>query len=112
MEFHDVVGTIRDAVSARRVFGEPVERDGVVVIPAAMVLGGGGGGAGDVSGSPQEGGGFGLLARPVGAFVISHGGARWVPAVDVTFFGVVAAVVVAVSLLVRRRNQVTRAIPA
>lgn len=34
----------RDAITAQRVFGDPVERDGVVVIPAAAVRGGGGGG--------------------------------------------------------------------
>lgn len=101
MEFRELVGTIRDVLSARRVFGEPVERDGVVVIPAAVVFGGGGGGVGN-NGALQEGGGFGLMARPVGAFVISHGGARWVPAMDVNRLGIFAGVVVAAWLLRRR----------
>ncbi len=94
MEFGQLVSTIRDTLSARRVFGEPVERDGVVVIPAAVVMGGGGGGAGTVDGGPQEGGGFGLLAWPVGAFVISNGTARWVPSIDVNFLGIVAMITV------------------
>jgi hypothetical protein len=33
----------RDAIAAERVYAEPVEGDGVTVIPAAVVLGGGGG---------------------------------------------------------------------
>ncbi|HEX9335282.1 MAG TPA: sporulation protein [Pseudonocardiaceae bacterium] len=105
MEFGQLVSTIRDTLSARRVFGEPVERDGVVVIPAAVVMGGGGGGAGTVDGGPQEGGGFGLLAWPVGAFVISNGTARWVPSIDVNVLGMVAAMLAAALLGGRRRRH-------
>jgi uncharacterized spore protein YtfJ len=93
--------TIRETLTARRVFGEPIERDGVVVIPAAVVYGGGGGGVGVPQG---DGGGFGLLARPTGAFVVKDGTARWVPALDVNRLGVVAGVVAVVWLLARRRS--------
>jgi uncharacterized spore protein YtfJ len=93
--------TIRETLTARRVFGEPIERDGVVVIPAAVVYGGGGGGVGVPQG---DGGGFGLLARPTGAFVVKDGTARWVPALDVNRLGVVAGVVVVAWLLARRRS--------
>jgi uncharacterized spore protein YtfJ len=97
----ELLTTIRETLTARRVFGEPIERDGVVVIPAAVVYGGGGGGVG----APQgEGGGFGLLARPTGAFVVKDGTARWVPALDVNRLGVVAGVVAVVWLLARRRS--------
>jgi uncharacterized spore protein YtfJ len=71
----------QDAMAASRVYGEPVERDGVTVIPAAAV-GGGGGGGGD--NENNGGGGFGLKARPVGAYVIGPGEqVEWKPAVDV-----------------------------
>ncbi len=70
---------VRDALAARTVYGEPVERDGVTVIPAASVRGGGGGG-GDAEGN--GGGGFGLVGRPVGAYVIKDGEVTWKPAVD------------------------------
>jgi len=73
----------RDAITVRRVYGDPIERDGVVVIPAAAVAGGGGGGGGiDQLGQTGSGSGFGLHARPVGAFVIRDGDARWEPAID------------------------------
>jgi uncharacterized spore protein YtfJ len=70
---------VRDAIAVRRVYGDPIERDGVTVIPAAIVRGGGGGG-GDNEGN--GGGGFGLHARPVGAYIIENGEVRWKPAVD------------------------------
>jgi uncharacterized spore protein YtfJ len=73
----------RDAITVRRVYGDPIERDGTVVIPAAAVAGGGGGGGGvDQSGNTGAGSGFGLHARPVGAFVIRNGEVRWEPAPD------------------------------
>ena len=70
----------QDAIAVKRVYGEPVERDGVTVIPAASV-GGGGGGGGD--NENNGGGGFGLKARPVGAYVISGEKVEWKPAIDV-----------------------------
>ena len=70
----------RDAVNVRRVYGDPIERDGVTVVPAAVVIGGTGGG-GDNEGN--GGGGFGLFARPIGAWEIRNGAVQWRPVVDV-----------------------------
>jgi uncharacterized spore protein YtfJ len=47
MDVQEFLGQVGDAVTVKRVFGEPYERDGVTVIPAAVVLGGGGGGGGE-----------------------------------------------------------------
>ena len=69
----------RDALNVRRVYGDPVERDGVTVVPAALVIGGTGGG-GDNEGN--GGGGLGVFARPVGAWEIRDGVVRWRPVVD------------------------------
>jgi uncharacterized spore protein YtfJ len=60
----EILGGARDAITVRRVYGEPIEQEGMTVVPAAAVLGGGGGG-GDSEGN--GGGGFGVAARPVGA---------------------------------------------
>ena len=76
----ELLGGARDAITVKRVFGDPIETEGVTVIPAAKV-GGGGGGGGDSEG--DGGGGFGLGAKPVGAYVIKGDDVRWVPAVDV-----------------------------
>ncbi len=76
---------VGDRASVSTVFGEPVERDGVTVIPAATLFGGGGGGSGrnPATGERGDGGGFGVLARPAGAYVIKDGEVSWQPAVDV-----------------------------
>jgi len=70
----------RDAITVRRIYGDPIEQNGVTVVPAAAVIGGSGGG-GDEQGN--SGGGFGLLGRPVGAWIIRKDEATWKPAVDV-----------------------------
>jgi hypothetical protein len=79
-----VLSEARDALTARRVYGEPYEKNGLTVIPAATVRGGGGVGGGEGPDGKGEGGGFGLSAHPAGAWVIEDGVARWRPAVDVT----------------------------
>jgi uncharacterized spore protein YtfJ len=94
----DTVNQMRDAITVRRVYGEPYQVDGVTIIPAAHVAGGGGGG-GDTRGN--GGSGFGLSARPVGAWIIKDGDARWRPALDlnrVIFMGQVAGIVMFLSL--------------
>ncbi len=88
----DIVMRAQDVLTVRRVFGEPIERDGVTVIPVARVLGGGGAGIGEDGSAPEggaggrgtgSGGGYGLKAVPAGVMVIRGGTVSWRPAVDV-----------------------------
>jgi uncharacterized spore protein YtfJ len=86
----------RVGLSARAaaVFGEPVERDGVTVIPvakAAWGFGGGGGsqaptrasrGGGEESPSQGSGGGGGGVVTPLGFIEVREAGARFVPRRD------------------------------
>ena len=78
------MGPLREAMRLVHVFGEPCERDSVTVLPVAVVRGGAGGGTGTKD-QLDEGGGvaFGVLARPVGVYVLTDGRVEWVPAVDV-----------------------------
>jgi uncharacterized spore protein YtfJ len=69
----------RDAITVKRVYGDPVQSEGVTLVPAATVRGGAGGG-GDSEGN--GGGGFGIVSRPIGAYVIREGSVSWRPAVD------------------------------
>ena len=46
MKVAELATTVGDAITVRRVFAEPYERDGVTVIAAATVAGGAGGGGG------------------------------------------------------------------
>ena len=83
----DSIKGTRDALTVRRVFGDPYAVDGVTIIPVARVAGGAGGGAGegmdDHEPSRGFGTGFGLGAYPVGVYEIRGGELAWKPAVDV-----------------------------
>jgi uncharacterized spore protein YtfJ len=84
MDVSEVAQTIRESLSVKRVFGEPVERDGTTVIPVAKIRGGGGGGGGGnaSTGDSGSGAGFAVGAKPCGAYVIRDGVVRWEPALD------------------------------
>jgi uncharacterized spore protein YtfJ len=98
-----MVEQARDTMTVRRVYGEPIERDGTLVIPAAAVAGGGGGGGGvDIDGQTGSGGGFGAYARPVGAFVIRDGNVHWEPVVDRDRQLVIGAALAATGVLLIR----------
>ena len=81
----ELLARLTDNATVRRVYGEPYQRDGITVIPAAEIRAGGGLGRGS-SDQPQtgEGGGVGLTARPVGAYVIKDGSVTWEPAFDLS----------------------------
>jgi uncharacterized spore protein YtfJ len=113
MDVQEVLMQARDAVSVKRVYGEPIEKNGVTFIPAARVGGGAGGGGGEGEMPQGEGGGkvgtgqgdgsgFGLAGRPAGAFVIRGDQVRWQPAVDVNKIIMGAQVVAVVALLTVR----------
>lgn len=118
MDVKDILEQARDTMTARRVYGEPIERDGLLLVPAATVMGGGGAGRGEskptAEGAPAGeggGGGWGGMARPAGAFVISQGQVHWQPAVDVNriILGgqliTIAALLVLRSILKARRRR-------
>ena len=72
-----VVGGRADA---RVVYGEPVQRDDVTVIPVAKVrwgFGGGGGTSEQAEGGSGSGGGGGLSATPLGYIEIREGSAEY-----------------------------------
>ncbi len=94
MDITETIAGVKDALgerlSAQTAYGDPVEVDGVTVIPVARVaLGfGAGGGVGEAKHSengedaPQPvggGGGGGGAVQPLGFIEITSTGARWVP---------------------------------
>ena len=100
----DIVTRVGDQLGIRRVFGEPVERDGVMVIPVAVAIGGGGGGTGpDDEGA---GGGFGGMVRGIGVYTIANGQVRFIPAIDTTALATLGVLLVGLSLCARGRRRV------
>jgi uncharacterized spore protein YtfJ len=106
MDPKTILEKAQDAMSARSVYAEPYTEGGMTIIPVAAVRGGGGGGGDERA---NGGGGFGLSARPVGAYVIHDGEVQWKPAIDyerVAIAGLLvagAALVTVSSLAARRR---------
>lgn len=110
MDVENILARATDNLSARRAFGAAYEKDGMLIIPVALVIGGAGGGTSRArranpaarpdmppeegagvqdatsqdSGRTDAGGGFGGLVLPSGAYVVKGDQVRWVPAVDVT----------------------------
>ena len=112
MDVETILAKASENLSVRRAFGTAYEKDGLLIIPVALVAGGGGGGTGTArnrsgdpaarpdgppgagpegqdaasrdSGRTGAGGGFGGLVLPSGAYVVKGDQVRWVPAVDTT----------------------------
>lgn len=100
---NEIIEKAREAMTVERVFGAPIERDGIVVIPAAKVRGGAGGGSGrDGEERTGWGGGFGMMATPAGAYVIKEGVVHWQPALDVNRIILGGQILAIVALLVIR----------
>jgi uncharacterized spore protein YtfJ len=104
----EAVSQAKDVINVRRVYGEPYQEEGLTIIPAANVTGGGGGG-GDTAGN--GGAGFGVRAKPAGAWVIKDGEATWRPAFDLNRTVLVGQLIAIVALLVTRSIVKTLAKP-
>jgi uncharacterized spore protein YtfJ len=118
MNVSEVLGQARDAISVQRVFGDPIEKNGVMVIPVARVMGGAGGGDGarepeaeaGAAGETVQGGaaaapsgiGFGVMAGPAGAYVIKGDQVRWEPAVSIERMTVIVGSFAVMALLILR----------
>ena len=105
MDAEIILARMAENLSIRRAFGAAYEKDGMLIIPVALVAGGGGGGTSRTrhrnsapgpdtlsapdatpreSGPADAGGGFGGLVLPAGAYVVRGDQVRWVPAVNPT----------------------------
>lgn len=103
MNGEEILGKSREPL--RRAFGAPIDREGVALVPVAIVLGGGGRGRGEGKvGEPAgEGGGFGGLVYPIGAYAISNGTVRFVPTFNVT--RIVMGLLFLVRMAAKRRRR-------
>jgi uncharacterized spore protein YtfJ len=109
MDMGNLLTKTAEDISVRRAFGTAYEKDGMLIIPVALVARGGGAGtsrarransAGRSGNAPEAGatandatprdsepqdvgGGFGGLVLPSGVYVVKGDQVRWVPVVDV-----------------------------
>jgi hypothetical protein len=96
-------------MTARRIYAEPVERDGTTLIAAARIRGAGGLGRGiDERQREGSGGGYALAGRPVGAYIIKDGRVRWRPAVDANLLIATIGAVTVTALILTARRITTR----
>ena len=100
MNVQEILEKAQDTVTVTRVYGTPIEKDGLTIIPAAAVSGGGGGGGGPEN--TGAGVGYGMKARPVGAFVIKDGEVRWEPAIDATRLALRGMLIPIIGMVVAR----------
>jgi uncharacterized spore protein YtfJ len=109
----EIRGTL-DAMSVRRVFGDPYVADGVTIVPVARVTGAAGGGGGEGTGPGSTGGrgfgsSFGLGAHPVGIYKICDGKVKWKPTIDVNRLlrstQVLAGIIAVCTVLLSRKNR-------
>lgn len=84
MDPQQVLQSAQDAMTARRVFGEPIQAESATILPVA-VLGGRGG-----------------SARAAGVYVIRNGRAAWRPAVNVNLIVAGGQLVAIVAILALR----------
>jgi uncharacterized spore protein YtfJ len=134
MDVENILARASENLSVRRAFGAAYEKDGMLIIPVALVAGGGGGGTGttrarggDSAARPEgapagaagqdaasqdpgrtgDGGGFGGVVLPSGAYVVKGDQVRWVPAVDATIIALASLSLVRVlaGIWGRRRRR-------
>ncbi len=109
MAMREIMDGMTDSSNVRRVFGDPIERDGILVIPVANLRGARGGGEakGGVEVDKPEppynsGGGGAWSATPAGTYVLKNGDVTWVPAVDANRSILLGCLTGIVALLVAR----------
>ena len=110
----DLLRQALGAASTRTVFGDPITRGDVTVIPVAQVMvsgiGGGGGGGAGLNEGGGAGSGFVATAKPIGVYVLDDRGAQWRPTIDLNKVIIggqlvgVAALLVARALIRARRR--------
>ncbi|MFW5720207.1 MAG: sporulation protein [Candidatus Dojkabacteria bacterium] len=93
-KIQEIIQSLEKSAHVKSVFGEPIEHNGIVIIPVASVKisGGGGGGSGTADpaeeASHEEGNGFGMGfmsgAKPLGYIEVQGENSEFIPIVDKT----------------------------
>ena len=95
-------------LTASTVFGSPVEREGVTVIPVSTVRFGFGGGGGTDPSSEQSGEGGAGSGAPAGYIEIKDGRSRFVPVVHPARMAALCCATAIAMALILRRSRTAR----
>ncbi len=98
MQTQEWIDRVRESLSAKYVYAEPIHQGDAIIIPAARIRGGAGGGEGRQEKGAGSGAGFGLNATPAGAFIVRDGRVQWKPAVEVNRIVLGAQIVAALAI--------------
>jgi uncharacterized spore protein YtfJ len=98
-----IAENLSGAANAARIYGAPVERDGVTVIPVSKASYGFGGGAGKKAGEEGSGGGGGLKLTPIGYIEMKEGNTRFRAIQDPLIWAKIVAIGGFFTLLTVRR---------
>jgi uncharacterized spore protein YtfJ len=96
-----LVSQVGGYARVQAVFGDPVERDGVIVVPVARVRWGVGGGGGSAPEGSGSGGGGGVAADPIGYIEITPAGATFRPINRSFGPAAILAVAIAAAIVIR-----------
>ena len=113
----DLLSALADRIGGRlnasTVYGEPIERDGVTVVPVTAVrIGiGAGGGTDPAKGQEGEGAGGGGTAMPAGYIELKGGRSRFVPVVHPLRMAALVCGTVLAGLLIMRPAATPRRSP-
>jgi uncharacterized spore protein YtfJ len=67
----------KTSAGAKMIYGDPIEHDGVIIIPVAKLRYGVGGGGGSRNGEEGGGGGGGVIVQPAGYIELKDGSSRF-----------------------------------
>ena len=94
--------TMGGTAGVSAIFGPPIERDGVTVIPVARAAFGFGGGIGGEGEQVGSGGGGGGLSTPLGYIEVRDTGAEFIPIRDPRLTAVVVSAALGAAALAAR----------
>ncbi len=117
----DTLDTYLSTADVDSVYGEPYEKDGNVIIPAAEIVAGFGFGIGSGQGKDKDtaeqmggsggGGGGQIFSRPVAVIIASSEGVRIEPVVDITKIALAAltagAFMLGTFLRIKKYNKIS-----
>jgi uncharacterized spore protein YtfJ len=99
---------IEQTLKAKIIFSDPVQRNGITVIPTAKIIYGIGFGSGTYVNKKGKGGGVGIYAKPIGYIEIKDNKTSFVPISNtISYPSLLLASGIGIYLLLKLINKIT-----